>query len=245
MMMSEAAPDLDPLIDGANAFSIELSEQQLSQFEKYKELLLIWNEKINLTAITGDRDIQIRHFLDSLTCTLVTGDLNGESMVDAGTGAGFPGLPLKIFYPDMSLTLVESVSKKALFLQSVVDELDLIDVEIVDKRLEEVGQDQSYREAFDWAVARGVAKTAVLVEYLLPLCRVGGFALAQKGEGELDALVAVSQAITMLGGGEPEITAVDLPDHPKTHYLVVIPKVATTPLDYPRRPGIPNKRPLS
>ncbi len=243
--MSVPTADLSPLIEGAKALSFELNERQLSQFSRYKELLLEWNERINLTAITGDRDIQIRHFLDSLSCSLVTGDLSDKALVDAGTGAGFPGIPLKIFFPDMRLTLVESVSKKTVFLRAVVDELDLIDVTIVDERLESVGQDQIYRETFDWAVSRGVAKFSVLVEYLLPLCRVGGRALAQKGEGALEALDGASQAITKLGGGEPEITPVNLPGRQQTHYLVVIPKISGTPNNYPRRPGIPSKRPLT
>ncbi|MGB3714357.1 MAG: 16S rRNA (guanine(527)-N(7))-methyltransferase RsmG [Candidatus Promineifilaceae bacterium] len=237
--------DLSTLAEGANAYSISLSDKQLGQFARYKELLLDWNKRINLTAITGDQDIQIRHFLDSLSCTLVTGDLSDLSLVDAGTGAGFPGLPLKIFFPELKLTLVESVSKKTAFLEVVVDELGLEHVEIIAERLEVVGQDPDYRESFDWAVSRGVAKLAVLVEYLLPLCRIGGRALSQKGEGALGASDSAARVIKLLGGGEPEIRPVDLPGRQRTHYLIVIPKVYHSPSKYPRRPGIPSKRPLA
>jgi 16S rRNA (guanine527-N7)-methyltransferase len=236
--------DLSHLVGSANAFSLSFSDTQLAQFAHYKELLLDWNKRINLTAITGDQGIQVRHFLDSLSCTIVTGDLSGQALVDCGAGAGFPGLPLKIYYPELHLVLVESVSKKTGFLELVVNELGLENVDIITERLEVVGQDPDYRESFDWAVSRGVAKLAVLVEYLLPLCRVGGRALAQKGEGALGASDAASRAIKLLGGGEPTIRQVHLPDHQRTHYLVVIPKVGISPAKYPRRPGIPSKRPL-
>lgn len=242
--MPHSVIDLTALIEGANAFSISLTRKQLAQFSRYKELLLEWNKRINLTAITGHEDIQIRHFLDSLTCTLATGDLSDQALVDAGTGAGFPGLPLKIYFPEMKLTLVESVSKKTTFLEVVIDELGLNDVEIVTQRLEVVGQDPDYRESFDWAMSRGVAKLAVLVEYLLPLCRIGGRALAQKGGSAPSAMADASGAIIRLGGGDPKIRSVLLPERGQTHYLVVIPKVSPTPAKYPRRPGIPSKRPL-
>jgi 16S rRNA (guanine527-N7)-methyltransferase len=243
--MSGNANDLSTLQEGAEKFSLSFNEKKLDQFALYKDLLLAWNQRVNLTAITGDEDIQIRHFLDSLTCIIVTGDLSGRSVVDAGTGAGFPGLPLKIYYPEMRLTLIESVGKKTNYLRVVVEELGLKDVRIISERLEIVGQDPDYRESFDWAVSRGVAKFSVLMEYLLPLCRVGGQALAQKGEGALEASKSAAQAISLLGGGEPEIRPVILPDRKLTHYLVVIPKIAQTPLKYPRRPGIPSKRPLT
>jgi 16S rRNA (guanine527-N7)-methyltransferase len=243
--MSNPRTELSWLIAGAQSLSIHLSDKQLTQFSVYKELLLEWNARINLTAITGVKDIQIRHFLDSLSCSLATGDLNEAALIDAGTGAGFPGLPLKILNPNMKLTLVDSVSKKAAFLRILVNELGLSSVEIIDERLEDIGQDPQQRESFDWAVSRGVAKFAVLFEYLLPLCRVGGHALAQKGEGEIEALEGASQAITTLGGGTAKITPVKLPERSQIHYLVTVPKIAHTPQKYPRRPGIPSKRPLA
>lgn len=243
--MTSGVDDLETLVESAKRFSISLDDGQLTQFGRYMELLLEWNEKMNLTAITNDKDIQISHFLDSLTCTLATGNLSSQTLVDAGTGAGFPGIPLKIYYPDMKLTLVESVTKKATFLEVLVRELGLEDVNIVAERLEIVGQDPAYRESFDWVVSRGVAKVAVLVEYLLPLCRIGGRMLAQKGAVILESLDAAKQTIETLGGGEPEILPIYLPETQQSHTLVVIPKLTASPAKYPRRPGIPSKRPLN
>ena len=162
-------------------FGITLSPEQVSQFATYQSLLLDWNQRMNLTAIREPRQIQQRHFLDALTCSLATGVLNGRSLIDVGTGAGFPGLPLKILFPDLRLTLVESVVKKTRFLEAVVAELGLNDVTIVSERAEQLGQDAVHRGQYDWAVARAVAELRVLVEYLLPFCRLGGFVLAQKG----------------------------------------------------------------
>jgi len=243
--MTSGVDDLETLVESAKRFSISLDDRQKTRFSRYMELLLEWNEKINLTAITNDKDIQISHFLDSLTCTLATGNLSSQTLVDAGTGAGFPGIPLKIYYPDMKLTLVESVTKKATFLEVLVQELGLEDVDIVAERLEIVGQDPAYRESFDWAVSRGVAKVAVLVEYLLPLCRIGGRMLAQKGASILESLDAAKQTIETLGGGEHQILPIYLPETQQSHTLVVIPKLTASPAKYPRRPGIPSKRPLN
>jgi 16S rRNA (guanine527-N7)-methyltransferase len=242
--MSPSNFDITFLREAASSLSIDLDSSQLSLFAHYQKLLVEWNQRINLTAITGPRDIQIRHFLDSLTCSRATGNLNGQSLIDVGSGAGFPGVPLKIMYPEMRLTLIESVTKKARFLDTLAAELGLDHVTILSERAETIGRDPDYREQYDWSVARGVAKIAVLEEYLLPLTRVGGTTLAQKGEGAPTAIESVSGAIKRLGGGEPEIHPVNLPGYSQLHYLVVIPKVSPTPDQYPRRPGIPSKRPL-
>jgi 16S rRNA (guanine527-N7)-methyltransferase len=229
----------------AAALGLHLSDQQVEQFASYQMLLVEWNQRMNLTAIREPAAIQRRHFLDALTCATVTGDLDGCSLVDVGTGAGFPGLPLKILYPQLRLTLVESIVKKTRFLQAVVRELGLSDVHIVAERAEVLGQQTAYRGQYDWAVARAVAEMRVLAEYLLPLCRVGGYALAQKGENAPSETAAAASAIATLGGAPPELHAIQLPDVVETHYLVVIKKTAETPAFYPRRPGIPAKRPLA
>jgi 16S rRNA (guanine527-N7)-methyltransferase len=169
---------------------------------------------------------------------------SAQSVIDVGTGAGFPGLPLKILYPHISLTLVESVAKKARFLEAVVAELDLADVSVMVARAEALGQDAAFRGRFDWAVARAVAELRVLVEYLLPLCRVGGHLLAQKGERAADEVAAAQQAIATLGGGPPVLHPVQLPQRDEPSYLVVVEKLAETPAKYPRRVGVPGKRPL-
>jgi 16S rRNA (guanine527-N7)-methyltransferase len=225
-------------------FGFTLSQDQIRQFEQYQTLLLDWNQRMNLTAIREPRQIQQRHFLDALSCVLVTGELNGRSLIDVGTGAGFPGLPLKILFPDLRLTLVESVAKKTRFLEAVVAELGLSAVTILPERVELLGQDVAHRAQYDWAAARAVAELRVLVEYLLPLCRVGGAVLAQKGASAVQEVSAAEKAIALLGGTVRQIYPVNLPQREETHYLVVVEKTAVTPGTYPRRIGVPAKKPL-
>lgn len=221
-----------------------LTQYQIEQFAAYRSLLLTWNERINLTAIRQPEAIRIRHFLDSLSCIKVTGDLNGCSLIDVGTGAGFPGLPLKILYPELRLTLVESVAKKGLFLQAVIDELGLPQATVLTERAERLGQVAEHREQYDWAVGRAVAELRVLAEYLLPLCRVGGKMLAQKGVGVYEEVAKATGVIDRLGGGGLEVSAVLLPRREQPHYLVTVVKKLPTPKNFPRRVGIPRKRPL-
>lgn len=235
---------MEQLAKHAAGFGLRLVEEQLVLFARYQALLLQWNERINLTAIREPELIQQRHFLDSLTCATVTGDLNGRSLIDVGAGAGFPGLPLRILYPQSHLTLVESVQKKARFLEAVVAELGLANVRIVAERAEVLGQQAVYRGQYDWAMARGVAEMRVLVEYLLPFCRIGGHMLAQKGESAAGETAAAAAAIAELGGAAPQLYSIQLPGHSERHNLVVIKKGAPTPARYPRRPGIPARRPL-
>lgn len=225
-------------------FGLTLTPDQIGQFEQYQTLLLDWNRRMNLTAIREPRQIQQRHFLDALSCALVTGELNGRSLIDVGTGAGFPGLPLKILFPNLRLTLVESVAKKTRFLETVVAELGLRDVMILAERVELLGQDMAYRAQYDWAAARAVAELRVLLEYLLPLCRPGGFVLAQKGESAAEEVAAAQNALAVLGGAVRQVRPVNLPHRVETHYLVVVEKTAVTPNVYPRRTGVPAKKPL-
>jgi 16S rRNA (guanine527-N7)-methyltransferase len=233
---------MDLLATTAAAWGLRLSPAQLGQFAVYAGELRRWNERVNLTAIADEPGIVARHFLDSLRCAQSWGDSPG-SLVDVGAGAGFPGLPLKLLRPELRLTLIESIAKKAAFLRHIVDLLGLTQVEIVVARAESVGREAAHRERYDVAVARAVAELRVLAEYCLPLCRVGGRFLAPKGAQVEGEARAAQTAIEQLGGRLAAIEAVQLPDlEPRA--LVVVEKVAPTPPRYPRAPGVPAKRPL-
>lgn len=224
---------------------VELSGAQLACMETYANLLVEWNKRFNLTAITDPAEIETKHFLDSLTPLLVMIDPAGQQVVDVGTGAGFPGLVLKIACPRMPVTLVESTEKKAEFCRTVIEKLDLPQARVVNQRAEAVGHEPAHREAYRWAVARAVAKLDVLAEYLLPLLQVGGHAIAQKGDTAIAESQEAESAIELLGGRLVQILPIDLPRVAETHHLVVLEKIAATPDQYPRRPGIPAKRPLA
>lgn len=244
-------PEIKPpfnFADAATRLGTPLSAAQLAQFAQYETLLVTWNVRINLTAVDTPIAIQQRHFLDSLTCAAVMQPGDGRSfrdcaLIDVGSGAGFPGLPLKILWPALKVTLVESVAKKARFLELVVAELGLSDVDVVVERAEALGQRASYRAQYDWATARAVAPLPVLVEYLLPLCRVGGWVVAQKGVQAPQEVGEATTAVHLLGGGAIQLHPTP-PLAEEPGYLVVIPKERETPARYPRRVGIPGKRPL-
>ncbi|MGB7538564.1 MAG: 16S rRNA (guanine(527)-N(7))-methyltransferase RsmG [Anaerolineales bacterium] len=223
---------------------ISLTENQIRDFERYEESLLEWNRRFNLTSITGREDIRTKHFLDSLSCLKVMPLRPGMRVIDIGTGAGFPGIPLKIAAPEIRLTLVESVRKKADFCRFVTEELQLREVTILNARAEEVGQDPAHREQYHWAVARAVADLCVLAEYLLPLVKVGGFALAQKGANGPAEAHSAAGALHLLGGAVEKVMPVELPGIAEARYLIVIRKQAATPPKYPRRVGAPSKKPL-
>lgn len=229
----------------AELFGVGLSEKQQEQFRAYEALLMEWNAKINLTAVRDPEGIRIKHFLDSLSCVPVLGDMNGKTLIDIGTGAGFPGIPLRIFYPEMRLTLVDSVGKKADFCQLAANTLHLKGIRVLKDRSEELGINKTHREVYDAATARAVAVMPVLCEYLLPLVKVGGKMLAMKGETAPEEVKTASAAISRLGGAEPALTEVDLPGVEGKRWLVSIPKASPTPSGYPRRTGLPLKKPIS
>lgn len=222
----------------------QLSSRQLTALDRYRQLLLEWNSVHNLTAIREAEEMRVKHFLDSISLALALPGKTPERVVDVGTGAGFPGLVLKILYPPIQLTLVESVSKKLEFCQLVVQALDLEGVTFLHERAEKVGQDPRHRENYDLAVARAVANLPVLAEYLLPLVRRGGLMIAMKGENAPAEAHSAEHAIQLLGGHLRRLLPVTLPGVVEQRYLVLIDKQAPTPDTYPRRTGIPNKRPL-
>lgn len=241
---------MDRLIAGARTLGLRLSDRQLASFQAYYEELVAWNQKFNLTAITDYDQVQIRHFLDSLSVLL--SDRVRQALarpepraIDVGSGAGFPGIPVKLVYPRLRLTLLEATGKKVDFLQHMIDRLNLQHVVALHGRAEELGHDPAHREAYDLALARAVAEMAVVAEYALPFCKVGGCVVAQKGEaGGAEAWTA-NDAIQLLGGELSRVLPVELPGLPEDRSLVLLEKRTPTPSAYPRRPGIPTKRPLA
>ncbi len=223
---------------------LHISPAQADAFRRYLQALQTWNQRFNLTAIREPEAILAKHFLDSLSVLTVTGCLDGQRVVDVGAGAGFPGLPLKILCPAMRLTVVESVAKKAAFCRHVADTLALDGVTVLAERAESVGRQAAHREAYDWALARAVARLPILAEYLLPLVRLGGAMVAQKGETAVAEAQEAQDSLALLGGALEKIHPLTLPGIAETRYLVLVRKVAATPPRYPRRPGIPSKRPL-
>ena len=234
---------MERLVVGAKRLGFELSQPQLESFQLYYEELVQWNERVNLTAIKDYEEVQTRHFLDSLTVALFLDDIPCP-VLDLGTGAGFPGIPVRILLPNIRLSLLESTAKKAAFLNHLVDRLGLEGVEVVTGRAEELAHDASYREAFAVVLSRGVARLDTLAELALPFCLCGGRLVAQK-KGDIDAEVdAASPVIDILGGRLREVRWLSLEELDGERALVVIDKCADTPQVYPRRPGIPKKRPI-
>jgi len=236
---------MDKLARDAQAlFNVHITGRQVMALITYEKELLEWNHKFNLTAIRDTESIRTKHFLDSFSCILAWKASPPDRLIDVGTGAGFPGIPLKILYPNLKLTLVESVGKKAMFCQHIVRVLGLEHVDVIQARAEDLGQKPVHREKYDWAVARAVANLNVLSEYLIPLVKVGGMVLAQKGESGPAEAQSAENAMKLLGGKLKQLIPVNLPGVADDRYLVLIEKVAATPPKYPRKPGMPMKQPL-
>lgn len=232
----------DEMKRAAEDFGLTLSENQLAQFTRYYELLVEWNEKMNLTAITQPEEVVEKHFLDSMTL-LSWGKLRqGARVIDVGTGAGFPGIPLKIMRPDIDLTLLDGTQKRLNFLGEVCRQLHISSTR-VHKRAEEAGLDKTMRERFDLAVARAVAPMNILAEYCMPLIKMKGHFIAMKGPGGSEELREADHALEVLGSGEPEVLTFTLPQAGKRQ-LIVCQKLRFTPKGYPRHGGTIGKHPL-
>jgi len=238
---------MEKLNVGAKKLGLHLTPHQLEQFHIYYQELIDWNQRMNLTAITDYEEVQIKHFLDSLTVLLALKQPMGSGsfqLIDVGTGAGIPGIPLKILLPDIKLVLLDATAKKAAFLHHIKQKLELDGVEIVVGRAEDVAHKAQYREKFELVLSRAVARLPTLVELTLPFCAVGGSFVAQK-KGLIDPeLSQAVRAISLLGGNFREMKRVDLEEFTEERWLITIDKVLPTPQQYPRRPGIPAKRPL-
>lgn len=239
---------MEKLKSGAEKLGIHLTPTHLEQFETYYQELVAWNRRVNLTSITGYEEVQVKHFLDSLTVALaVKPPAGGErlNVIDVGTGAGLPGVPLRILLPGIRLVLLEATAKKAKFLSHLVARLGLGDVEVVVGRAEEVAHRAGYRERFGLVLSRAVAPLPALAELALPFCEVGGRFLAPKKGSVASELSRASKAIAVLGGGRPEVKEIGLEEvFGDRRLLVIIGKVKPTPDAYPRRPGLPAKRPI-
>jgi len=236
--------NLPTLKRGAKGLGIDLSEYQLDQFEKYYTLLSEWNARFNLTAVTDYEAVQKAHFLDSLTLILAGINLENKRVIDVGAGAGFPGLPLKIAFPNIEMTLLEATGKKVRFLSEAISTLNLAGVRVINARAEDAARQPEHRERFDIAVSRAVAGLDTLCELCLPFCIVDGTFIAMK-KGDIESEVSSSQsAIKKLGGRLVGVKSVDLPEFHDSRRLVVIHKTGPTLPEYPRRSGLPAKKPL-
>jgi 16S rRNA (guanine527-N7)-methyltransferase len=228
------------LADDAARLGVTLNADQEAQFARLADALVEWNAHTNLTAITDPEGVHVRHFLDSLTVPVRP----DERVIDVGTGAGFPGLPLAIAHPSVRVTLLEATGKKIAFLEHVIALLGLTNAVTLHARAEDAGQHPAHRAAYDLAVARAVARLPVLLEYLLPLVRVGGRCIAMKGVTAHEEAESARRALRTLGGRLIGIEPVMLPGVDEPHYLVMVEKIAPTPPLYPRKPGTPSKKPL-
>lgn len=222
--------------------NINFSVEQLSKFYKYMQLLIEWNEKMNLTAIIEPKEIILKHFIDSLTILNKIEDK--AKVVDVGTGAGFPGIPISIMKENVQITLVDSLNKRLIFLKEVIGQLELKNVEIVHARAEEFGQNKEYREKFDIATSRAVANLSTLSEYLMPLVKVNGKCICMKASEAEEEIRQAQKAIDVLGGTINKIDKFKLPKSDIGRTIIIIDKEKNTPNRYPRKAGTPSKEPI-
>lgn len=220
---------------------LELSPRQLEQFSLYGDLLVEWNKKVNLTNITDPEGIILKHFLDSLTLTKY---LQGSSLVDIGTGAGFPGIPLKIYFPEMEVRLVDSLAKRLDFLKVVIDQLNLQGIDTIHSRAEDLGRSPQYREKFDYVTSRAVARLPILLEYTVPLLKIGGTFLAAKGSQVEEEIEESTKALQVLGARIRDTEFLSLGPEAEHRAIVIVEKTRSTPATYPRKAGVPSKKPL-
>ncbi len=223
---------------------IELSAGQLKQFDALTDILLDWNQRMNLTGITDPSAVAIKHYLDSLTLAPALPRIAGMSLIDVGTGAGFPGLPIAIVFPKFRVTLMDSTRKKLRFIEHVGDQLDLANIRTLHARAEDAGRDKAHRESYDFVTARAVARMPALMEYTLPLAKLDGQVIAMRGMDAYAETNLAAKAIDSLGGELFTIEEFRLPTLDNPRYLVVVDKIRPTPRRYPRNAGLPEREPI-
>jgi len=233
----------DLLIKGIESYNISATDEMIERFKIYSEMLIEWNKKMNLTNITEENEIVIKHYLDSISCVQSGIDFSGKKVIDVGTGAGFPGIPLKIVMPEIKLTLFDSLNKRVIFLNELMKKLGL-ECEIIHGRAEDYGKKTDYREAYHIVLSRAVANLSVLVEYTIPFAEVGGYVICQKGPGVFDEAEDAKKAINILGGKLKEIISTRVYSSDLKHYLALIEKVKICPGKYPRKAGTAEKNPI-
>ena len=236
--------NIEILRQGIEDFGIEASDKMLADFQKYKEILVEWNQKMNLTGIEDEKEVFIKHFLDSVSAVTKGYIKNGMSLIDVGTGAGFPGMPLRICLPELKVTLLDSLNKRINFLQEVANQLDIDDIEFIHGRAEDFGKSEEYREKFDVATARAVAGLPILMEFCVPFVKVGGYFICLKGPNANLELEESKAAMDTLGIEFIEKIDIKLPDLELNHNILVFKKVKNTPSKYPRKAGKVTKNPI-
>jgi 16S rRNA (guanine527-N7)-methyltransferase len=235
---------IETLSSGAAELGINLTETQLALFEKHYRMMIETNKSFNLTAITDEKEAALKHFVDSLTCLNVLPPQKDIRILDVGSGAGFPGIPLAICRPGLNITMIEAAEKKANFLKKTIEALKLENIEAVHARAEDFGRNKNNREKYDVVVSRAVAALAVLVEYCLPPLRVGGIFVAMKGPNIHVEIKAAEKALTALGGAIKKTVAIQMPFTGDERKLILISKIKASPATFPRRAGMPAKKPL-
>ncbi|WP_223702782.1 16S rRNA (guanine(527)-N(7))-methyltransferase RsmG [Sutcliffiella deserti] len=223
---------------------ITLTPLQLSQFDTYYKMLVEWNEKMNLTAITEEKEVYLKHFYDSITAAFYVDFNKGQTLCDVGAGAGFPSIPLKICFPELKVTIVDSLNKRITFLQELAKVLELKEVNFVHDRAETFGNNPDYREKFELVTARAVARLSVLSELCIPLVKEGGYFIPMKAAAAKEEVEKGKKALRILGGKLEKIHSFQLPLEESERNILIIKKINTTPKKYPRKPGTPNKSPL-
>ncbi|WP_245156625.1 16S rRNA (guanine(527)-N(7))-methyltransferase RsmG [Clostridium aminobutyricum] len=227
-----------------DTLSIPYTEEMIDKFERYMQLVLEWNEKVNLTAITEREEFIKKHFIDSVLCYSFPEMKKAQTVIDVGTGAGFPGIPLALVYPEKKFVLMDSLNKRLKIIDQICSDLDIQNVKTLHGRAEDLGKSKMYREKYDICVSRAVANLATLSEYCLPFIKVGGAFLAYKGNKAEEEIKEAEKAIHLLGGKLMEERQVKLDDFDLDHHIRVISKCKNTPAKFPRKAGTPSKEPL-